>query len=172
MTVLTQRARPLLFCAVLALAGCGGGLANSWVNPGNWFGQSRGEALENAGPVNPLIPKRRLGQRAPVEYSGTAVDQIKSLRIERKPGGAIVHVVGVTDAIGYFDVRLRSENNNTPVNGVLTYTLSAERPEQLINGSEAARQIVAARYVSDQQLEGVRTIVVQGARNQRSTRRR
>ena len=172
MTVLTSRTRPFLFCAALALAGCGGGIADSWVNPGNWFGQSRGQAIDASGPVNPLIPKRRLGQRAPVEYSGNAVDQIKSLRIERKPGGAIINVVGVTDAIGYYDVRLRAENDNKPVKGVLTYTLSAERPADLLNGTEASRQVVAARFVSDQQLEGVRTIVVQGARNQRSTRRR
>jgi len=165
--------RSLLLCSALVLAGCGGGLANSWVNPGNWFGQSRGEALAADGPVNPLIPKRSLLKRAKVPYQGTAVDQITELRIERLPGGAIIRVVGVADAIGYYDVRLQSDTDGKPVKGVLSYTLNAARPAELIQGGgAAARQITAARYVSDQDLEGVRTITVRGARNQRSTRRR
>lgn len=165
--------RPLLLCAVLVLAGCSGGLSNSWVNPGNWFGESRSEAVSAEGTVNPLIPKRGLLQRKEVEYQGQPVAQIKSLRIERKPGGALIHVVGVTDSIGYYDVRLQAENEGVPVNGVLSYTLRAVRGANAIaGGSEAARQINAARYISDQDLEGARSIVVKGAQNQRSTRRR
>lgn len=165
--------RPLLLCGALALAGCGGGLSDSWVNPGNWFGQSRSEAINPDGQVNPLIPKRSVFKRKVVEYQGSAVAQIKSLKIERKPGGAIIKVIGVADGIGYYDVRLRSDNDGIPVKGVLSYTLTAERPSNLIRGGgEAARQINAARLVSDQDLAGVRTIVVKGAQNQRSTRRR
>lgn len=165
--------RILLLCSALALAGCGGGFSNSWANPGNWFGNSRGQAIEARGSTNPLIPQRSLLRRAKPEYSGQPVDQIKSLRVERKPGGAIIHVVGVADGIGYYDVRMRSDTPDGPVKGVLSFTLRAEAPGNLIRGgSEAARQITAARLVSDQELEGVRTIVVKGARNQRSTRRR
>lgn len=165
--------RTLLLCGALALAGCGGGLANSWVNPGNWFGNSSSQAIDASGTVNPLIPKKNAFKRAAPQYAGTAVEQIKALRIERKPGGAIIHVVGVADAIGYYDVRMRSDYENGPVKGVLSFTLTAERSGNMIRGgSEAARQIIAARLISDQELEGVRTIVVKGARNQRSTRRR
>lgn len=165
--------RTILLCTTLALAGCGGGLANSWVNPGNWFGRSNSQAIDNTGSVNPLIPRPRFGARPKVAYSGEPVDQIKSLRIERKPGGAILHVVGVADAIGYYDVRLRPDSEEGAVDGVLSFTLRAERPETLIRGAnEASRQIVAARLLSDQDLDGVRSIVVKGARNQRTTRRR
>jgi len=166
-------ARPLLVCSALALAGCGGGLANSWVNPGNWFGQSQSQAITENTNVNPLIPKRRITQRKIIDYQGTPVDQIQSLRIERKPGGALINVVGLANVIGSFDVRLQSDTEDGAENGVLSYTLKAIRPNDGIRGGgTAARQIVAARFVSDQQLAGVRTIVVKGARNQRSTRRR
>lgn len=168
-------ARPLLLWSALILTGCGGGggLSDSWVNPGNWFGQSRSEAISADGTVNPLIPKQNIVTRKKVDYQGTPVAQIKSLRIERKPGGAIIHVVGVSDSIGYYDVRLQQDNDGMPVDGVLSYTLKAVRSESAIRGgSEAARQINAARYISNQELESARKIVVIGAKNQRSTRRR
>lgn len=165
--------RILILCSALALAGCGGGLANSWVNPGNWFGQSRGEALGAEGSTNPLIPSRSILVRQQSEYAGQPVAQIKSLRVERKPGGAIIHVVGIEDSIGYYDVRLEADNEGEPLKGVLSYTLKAVRSTNAIRGGgEAARQINAAVYVSDQNLSGAKTIVVKGARNQRSTRRR
>lgn len=165
--------RALLLCGALALTGCGGGLSDSWANPGNWFGQSRSEAISPSGTVNQLIPKRSLLKRKKVGYQGQPVDQIKRLRIERKPGGALITVVGVADSIGYYDVRLPADNDGKPVKGVLSYTLKAIRPASAIRGGgEAARQISAARFVSDQDLDGVRTIVVKGARNQQSTRRR
>lgn len=168
-------ARPLLLCSALALAGCGGGLANSWVNPVNWFGNSRSEAVDPRAATNPLIPARKgnMFRRGKAEYAGVPVDQITALRIERRPGGAIVHTVGVTDVIGYHNVRLEPDNENGPVDGVLAYTLKAERPSSTVGvGGEAARQINAAVFLTDQELNEIKTITVRGARNQRSTRRR
>lgn len=166
-------ARPLLLCSALALAGCGGGLANSWVNPMTWFGNSRSEAVDPRAASNPLIPARGFGQRPKAAYAGVPVDQITQLRVERRPGGAIIQTTGVTDVIGYYDVRLEPESEEGAVNGVLAYTFKAVRPAEPIGiGSAAARQITAAVFVTDQELAGVRTITVRGARNQRSTRRR
>ncbi len=119
------------------------------------------------------MPPPRLGQRPKIAYQGAPVDQISALRIERRPGGAIIHTVGLTDVIGYYDARLEPDSQDGPVKGVLSYTLKAVRPESTIGvGGAAARQINVAVFVSDQDLEGVRSIVVKGARNQRSTRRR
>ncbi|WP_293449750.1 hypothetical protein [Planktotalea sp.] len=165
--------RTLLLCGSLALAGCGGGLANSWVNPGNWFGKSSNQAIPTEGTVNPLILQKNVFARKELEYQGFAVDQIKSLRIERRPGGAIVRVVGVANAIGSYNVRLEPDAENGPNKGVLSFTLNAEQPKTVIQGgSDNARQITAAKILSDQDLAGVRSIVVKGARNQLSTRRR
>lgn len=165
--------RPLLLCSALALAGCGGGLANSMVNPMNWFGKSRSEAVDTRRASNPLIPPQGIGKRPKPVYQGQPVDQIAALRLERRPGGAIIHVVGVSDVIGYYDARLEPDSEDGPVKGVLGYTLKAVRPEYSVGvGGTAAREINAARFVSDQDLADVKTITVRGARNQRSTRRR
>lgn len=163
----------LALCGCLVLTACGGGLANSWVNPMTWFGNSRSEAVDPRSASNPLIPAPRLGQRPKAVYAGRPVDQISELRIERLPGGAVIRVAGVTDVIGYYDVRLEPENEGNPVKGVLSYTLSAVRPERTVGvGGPAARTVNAAVSVTDQDLEGVRQITVRGARNQRTTRRR
>jgi len=70
-------------------------------------------------------------------------------------------------------VRLQQDNDGMPVDGVLSYTLKAVRSKSAIRGgSEAARQINAARYISNQELKSARKIIVIGAQNQRSTRRR
>ena len=165
--------RSLMLCSALALTGCGGGLSNSWVNPVNWFGNSSSSAVDSSGVKNPLIPPRGFGKRPKAIYQGRPVDQIASLRIERRPGGAIVHAVGVSDVIGYYDARLEPMSDDGPVKGVLAYTLKAVRPASTVGvGGQAAREINVALFVSDQDLEGVRSIVVKGARNQRSTRRR
>lgn len=164
---------PLTLCACLALSACGGGLANSVVNPMNWFGNSRSEAVDPRRATNPLIPPPRLGSRPKAIYAGQPVDQITALRVDRLPGGAVIQVTGVTDVIGYYDVRLEPDNDGNPVKGVLSYTLKAARPERTIGvGGEAARQVTAAVSLTEQDMEGVRQITVRGARNQRTTRRR
>lgn len=163
--------RSFLLCGALALAGCGG-LADSKVNPMNWFGKSTSRTVNAEGPTNPLIPRRRLSRRTPV-YAGVPIDQIAELRIERRPGGAIVHVVGIGDVIGYYDAKLEAENDGEPVKGVLTYTFKAVRPARPVGvGSAAARRVNIATFLTDQELAAVRTITVRGARNERSTRRR
>lgn len=165
--------RPLLICSALALAGCGGGLANSVVNPMNWFGNARSEVIDPEYAGNALIPSRGLSQRPAAIYQGQAIDQISELRLERRPGGALIHVIGVGDVIGYYDARLEPDNAEGAVNGVLAYTLKAVRPATSVGvGGKAAREISVARFVSDQDLAGVKTVTVRGARNQQSTRRR
>jgi len=172
-TLRTPARLSLALCGCLVLSACGGGLSNSWVNPVNWFGNSRSEAIDPRRATNPLIPPPRLTERPKPVYAGQPVDQITDLRVERLPGGAVVRVTGVTDVIGYFDVRLEPDNaQGDPVDGVLGYTLRAVRPARTVGvGGAAARTVNAAVSLTDQQLSGVRQIIVRGARNQRTTRR-
>lgn len=164
--------RPLLLCGALVLAGCGS-IATSKANPMNWFGGSTSQKVDPRSANNPLIPATNAFKRPKAVYQGQLVDQIAELRIERRPGGAVIHVVGVTDVIGYYDTKLEAENDGKPVKGVLSYALKAVRPAQTVGvGGEAARRINVATFVTDQDLAGVRSIVVKGARNQRTTRRR
>ena len=156
-----------LLITTVVLAGCG----SSNYNPMNWFGKSRSEVV-TTGSTNPLIPKPRAMKRPKPVYAGTAVDQITQLKIERRPGGAVILVSGVTDVLGYYDAKLTPENDGDPVKGVLQYTLNAVRPANPIGvGSQAARTITAAVALTDQDLVDVRKIEVIGARNKRSARR-
>ena len=138
----------------------------------NWFGNSTGQVIDETRAGNPLIPAPGFGKRPKAVYQGQPVDQITELRIERRPGGAIIHVVGVSEVIGYFDARLEPDSEQGAVDDVLGYTLKAVRPTNSMGvGGQAAREINVARFVSDQDLAEARSIVVKGARNQRSTRR-
>lgn len=159
-----------LLLATMTLTACGA-VRDSAFNPFNWFGRSRGEALPE-GSTNPLIPKRGgvFARRGPGEYAGTPVAVIKELVVERTAGGAIVRVKGVADRQGPYEVRLIKDDDAKP--GTLSYTLKALRTPTRIVGPETGREIVAAKFVSDGDLAGIRTIRVKGAQNARSTSRR
>lgn len=166
----------LTMVSSMALAGCGG-LRDSRVNPANWFGksQSRPVAAASAETVNPLIPEQEdsIFRRNKAEvYDGTPVDQITDLRIERTSDGAIIRVIGLSAHQGAFDVRLVPDTKDErPVNGVLSYKLLALQPQTQPPGSERARTVQAAEFISTQTLEQARTITVTGARNARSSSR-
>jgi len=168
-----------LLISSLALGGCAA-VRDSRVNPFNWFGSSRSETVATApeANTNPLIPAGRVGlfqrQRAEREiYKGQPIDTVSDLVIERVPGGAIIRASGVSPAQGLYEVQLTPENDDDEaVDGVLSYRLEGRLPENARpGGSEATRTVTAAHAVSDQQLRGVNTIRVVGARNARTSRR-
>lgn len=169
-----------LLISSMTLGGCAA-VRDSSVNPFNWFGGSRSEPVATA-PVaastNPLIPSQRAGlfgrKRAEREiYLGTPIDTVSDLVIERVPGGAIIRASGVSQAQGLYEVRLTPETeDDEAVDGVLSYRLEGRLPENARpGGSVATRTVTAAHAVTDQQLRGVSTIRVVGARNARTSRR-
>ena len=109
-----------------------------------------------------------------VVYLGKPIDQVTNLVIERVPGGAVIRATGLTAVQGVSLVQLTpSTEDGTPINGVLTYRLEGVRP--VFNesvGSTHTRTVVAARALTDQELAGVRSIRVEGARNAQTSRRR
>jgi len=165
----------LTMVSSMALAGCGG-LRDSRVNPANWFGKSQSRPVAAAPEtVNPLIPEEEdsIFRRNKAEvYNGTPVDQITDLRIERTSDGAIIRVIGLSAHQGAFDVRLvPDDKDERPVNGVLSYKLLALQPQTQPPGSQRARTVQAAQFISTQTLDQARTITVTGARNARSSSR-
>lgn len=160
-----------LLLAGMTLTACGS-IRDSGLNPFNWFGRSRAETLPATGPVNPLIPTGGglFSRRGPAAYTGTPVAVIKDLVIERAAGGAIIRVKAVADRQGPFEVRLIKDDDAK--DGTLSYTLKALQTPTRLVGPETAREIVAAKFVTDGDLAGIRTIRVKGAKNARSTSRR
>lgn len=170
-----------LLVATLGLTACAT-VRDSRVNPANWFGRSESGPIEK-GPkdsVNPLLPEERRTSlfgslRNTVEaFNGEPVDQISGLVIERVPGGAIIRATGVSAYDKPSSVRLTPATDDvTPVDGVLTFRLEAERPRVLQRTTtQRVRTVTAAVRLSDNDLEAVRVIRVEGARNAQTTTRR
>lgn len=167
-----------LLVSVMVVSSCAA-VRDSRVNPFNWFGRSTSEPVrETQENTNPLIPQAQgifARQRAREGvYSGTPVAQVTELVVEPVAGGAIIRVKGLNAKQGAYDVQLTPElESETPVDGVLSYRLEARQSQRITAvGPERTRTIVAARHVTNQTLQGVRTIRVAAQQNVRSTRRR
>ena len=151
----------LLSAFLLASCGDGGGSFGSGLNPFGWFKSSnRGKTLD-----------ARDLPRLPEDPRGL-VDQIITLKVERAPGGAIIRATGLPPTQGWWDGELKPMNGEQPVNGALVYRFVIAPPPGFEPVSTPrSRMVVVARFVSDKKLEGVRRIIVQGARNQMVSRR-
>lgn len=138
--------------ALAALAGCG--LGQTRLNPFTLFGSQRVERIETV---------RAVAAR-PV------VDQVVSLEVAPTPSGAIVSVVGLPPTQGYWEADLVPVPSADPGVLVLDFAILpplAPRPA----GTQPSREVLAGAVFTTQELAGIRTIVVQGARNRRSVSR-
>ncbi len=132
-------------------------VAESRLNPFNWFGGSRSAEVVTA---NPNADPRRL------------VSQIVSLRVEQVPGGAIIRATGLPPRQGFYDGALLPVGREVAQNGVLNYEFRASSPNfQTRAGTQQSREVIVGRFVSAQTLEGVRQIRVSGATNALAVRR-
>lgn len=165
----------LLVISTLTLSACGG-WRDSGVNPSNWFGKSRSQPAPQASAANPnpLIPERTSVFRKDKRetYEGTLLDEVTSLTIERTSTGAIIRVTGKSRMQGAYDIRLTSQTEGKPVDGVLTFSLKALQPQDQGLGSNAGRTVRVGRYISSEVLLQTKSIRVVAERNVRSTRRR
>ena len=178
---MTRSTLSLLLIAALTLSACAA-VRDSRVNPANWFGRSQSETRAPSTPkeVNPLIPTEReglfgrLGARQTTEYQGIPIDQVSGLVIERVPGGAIIRATAIADVDDVYDVQLTPANEDEEAEGgVLTYRFEGVHPRTATRRTTTrVRTFTAARRVTNNQLEGVRVIRVEGARNAQSTSRR
>lgn len=143
--------------ALMVLSACAT-VRSSRVNPLNWFG--RGEERAVAVDMTQALDPRPL------------VQQVTAMQVDRAPGGAIVSATGLPPSQGHWEAELVETNDGKPVDGVLTLHFRAYPPEfPRPAGTPASREITAGIFLSTQDLEGVSRIVVQGAENQRVSRR-
>jgi hypothetical protein len=150
---------------VATTSGCAR-LADSAVNPLNWFGGGGAQQVA-ADPAErrPLVPETRgavvVDQRVPVQ-------RITELSVDRTPYGALVSATGLADSPGYFNADL------VPVSiegGELTLELRAEAPPAFeAGGAPASRRITVGYTLTPEQLAALRRVRVTGAENSRSVR--
>lgn len=146
------RPLPLLLVVALALSGCAR-LAESRLNPLNWFGQSR--TVPVTAPVQQVVQDTRL-----------PVAQVHDMAVEPTASGAIIRATGVVPGQGWHNARLVRVDDAA---GVLTYEFRAEPPP---GGVGSGTQVItAARSVSNATLAGVSHIRVRGQENAREARR-
>jgi hypothetical protein len=154
-------ATALMVVLSLSLAGCGG-VRESRFNPFNWFSRSA------PGPAT-LEPE---GGYANTGDFRALVDEVTAMAVTRIPGGAIVNATGLPPTQAWWDAELVAENDGKPVDGVLTYRFVIAEPRGKARVSTPqSREVTAGKYLSDIALRDVSRIVVQGARNSRSSRR-
>ncbi|KIC21275.1 hypothetical protein [Leisingera sp. ANG-Vp] len=163
----------ITLASALVLAGCG--WKDSRLNPSNWFGSSEPAAVEPAANTNPLLPQdsnaRGIFARPEPEDVTVLISRISDLRIERTAAGAIIYATAIASRQGAYNVELRPVE--LPEDGVLAYDFRVVYPEfQTPTGSEFSRTVHAARTVTEQDLEGIRTVRVNGTENARESRRR
>lgn len=144
-------------------------------NPMNWFGGDAPDesVLEPIESTNPLIPQRTgifQSSNTPEPYLGAPVDTVTDLTLERVPGGVIIRATGVSASLGPFNARLTpATEDEVPVDGVLTYRLEAQLSQA--TAGPRPRQVTVARLLTDQELEGTRTVRVEAVQNALERRR-
>lgn len=153
-----------LVCAV-ALGGCAR-LADSRLNPVNWFASGGGAAV-----ASDPAERRALVPADAVRVSVDArlpVTELLSASLDRTSGGAILRATGRTDSPGWFNAELVLVN----VEGrTATYAFRADPPRTgRVAGGAGARLITAAKELTVGELSGLAAIRVQGATGSRTIR--
>ena len=138
-----------------ALGGCAR-IAASRFNPLNWFGRAQPEVVTTL-------------YAAPDEKR-PLVAEVTLLQVEPYPGGAIVRATGLPPTQGYWSAELVAQPLDAT--GRLVYDFRIFPPlDPVATGTPYARQINVAAAISTIKLQGVTSIVVQGAGNAMSVRR-
>jgi hypothetical protein len=153
---------------VTTTSGCAR-LADSAVNPLNWFGggDRTARAAASAAPqeARPLVPS---GRQLIVTDQRVPVQRITALSVDRTPYGAIVSATGEADSPGYFNAALVPLSIE---NGVLTLELRAEAPPDFeAQGPARSRQITVGYTLDPSEVAGLRSLRVTGAENSCSAR--
>lgn len=144
----------------LVLTGCSGGL-----NPMNWFGPKVADDTVTVEPADGW-PSELDDYRGPV-------GQVTRVTVERASAGYIIRAVGVPARQGYWEAELVPENDEEPVNGVMSYKFMVAPPPWATSTARPyARQITVAKYVSDITLGETRRIKVIGETNSVTAARR
>ena len=158
-----RTATTALLIGALTLGACGR-VAESRLNPFNWFGRSEPVAATTLAPA---------GGYAELPQDGRlTVAQVTALEITRTPGGALLVARGLPPTQGWWDAELVALDGGEPAEGVLTFAFRvAEPPEARRVSTPQSRELTAGVFLTDQTLEGVRRIVVQGSGNSRAVTR-
>lgn len=118
--------------------------------------------------------KRERAAEAPEIQAKPARDlvaRVNDLRFEPAAGGAIIHAIGLPPRQGYYGGNLVPATEENVRDGALHYEfrVTAPRKETPV-GTRRSREVMAARFIPKQMLEGVARIRVISSENALSVR--
>ncbi len=149
--------KPLLTALVLgmALSSCGN-FSQSRLNPMNWFGRAEPVAQQ------PLVTE--------AQDPRLLVQQVVSLSIDPMLGGAIIRATGLPPTQGFWEAELIEAE--TTEAGVKLYEFRVFPPiEATRSSTPRSREITVAVSLTNQELQDISRITVQGEMNALSSRR-
>ncbi len=150
---------------LIGLSGCAR-IADSRLNPFNWFGNSQPAAVVDASERRPLVPE---GRRTVIVDNRALLQTVDAMSVDRAPAGAIVRATGTAPGQGYFNAQLVSRG---VANGVLTLEFRAQAPSAFEGiGPNRSRQITAAYVIDAAELAAIRSVRIEAASNARVSRR-
>lgn len=151
--------------AVTLTLGACASVRESRLNPFNWFGRSEARAARAVA----------ADEYAPAADPRPRVDQVIAMAVEPIPGGAILRATGLPPTQGFWEaelVQVEGTEANPIDEGVLVFDFRIWPPPYVARtGTPPSREIEVATYLTLNDLDGVRSIVVRGARTERVTRR-
>lgn len=149
-----KRSLPAALVALLVLSSCGF-VRESRLNPFNWFGRSE--------PAETIVVLDKANDPRPM------VDDVVSMNVEPYSAGVIVRAKGLTPTQGWWDAELVELETDDPSHLVLEFRLIPPLTQTGVN-TPRSREVVVAKTVSNERLEYIEKITVQGARNARTSR--
>ncbi|MEM1234486.1 MAG: hypothetical protein AAGH70_10190 [Pseudomonadota bacterium] len=136
-----------------------GGCSSNW-NPINWFGSDPAPGPIDPAEIEPLVPENtavRLVEQRPL------IQQVTQVEVLPADGGVLVRASGIASAAGAYSAQLTTA---AAADGSVTLDFRAFQ-----GGGSGDGTVTSARFISDEELGGTRTINVRGATNVLSARR-
>ena len=145
----------MVLVVLTAVSGCSR-LAESRLNPGNWFGGSSDEAEATITEIPPIIPPNKVGTQI-VDHRAL-MSNVETMEIQPSSNGILITVRGRTARDGGYNVELVPE----AVDGsTLVLAFKVQYPQ---NASSGPGQLVtSATAIPLTELTGIRSIRVRSA---------
>ena len=140
----------------MTVSACGR-IADSRINPFNWFGRDR-------------VEQTQVQDEAFLRDPRPFVSEVVSLQVDPTPEGAIIRARGLPTTQGFYDAELLEIDRDDPTTLVYEFRVTPP-PFRERAGTQQSREILIGEAVSNRRLASVRTITVIGQSNSRAVRR-
>ena len=134
-------------------------IAESRLNPMNWFGRSQAVAAQPQ-EIRPLVPE---GRRVVTVDQRVLIDTVTDVRIERMPDGAIIRATGYGATGGSYNAELVLESAD---GGNLVYAFRV-----MPSNTAGGRRVTVATVLTNSELAATRSVTVRGATGAQRTSR-